>query len=127
LRNRNLLTGTKRAYTKIPNKILSLGLSGNALAVFMKCISMPENFNPSLRFLSEELDIDKKTVTKALIELTDNKVLNKIETGSIKKVSRYEFNNPKDWVKKVKASEAESDKTKSSNEGQVKVHKKKET
>ena len=113
---------------KIPSKFLSIGLSVYAGMVYIACFSVPEEFNPSLKFLQDKLGISKNTVVKALKELENCNMINKIETGSIKRVSKYEFTNPKDWKRhedkttKTKTKKTKSHQTESSHEGQKQIH-----
>lgn len=103
------MTKIQKGYIKVPIEILKLNLTSQALAIFVFMLDCDESFNPSVRFISKQLNISINTIRKAIRELLSCKVIT-IEDQYIigKKVRAYAFNNPKLYKMKVKDNEDES-------------------
>lgn len=101
MKNKNLFfKHLSKNYTKFPNKmfrldpVAPLGLIG----FYLFLLSLPEEFNPSITFLSNYLLISKTTATKYLQELENRNMIKKIFQGRFTKTNDvYEFTKPIDW------------------------------
>ncbi len=83
----------KLPFTKIPNKLIAIGLSSRAFHVAVYLLSNGERFDPSQRLMARILGLDKNTIARALRELQSKNIL--IATGKFKSI--YEFVSPKYW------------------------------
>lgn len=84
-------------YTKIPNKIFTINISGNAFLLYMKCLSLPEKFNPSKMWLSQETGLSRWTINRSFNELLSKNLLICTRIGKRHIKSIYEFVSIKEW------------------------------
>lgn len=84
-------------YYKAPNKLYSMELSMGAIAIYNYLISCAEDFNPAGRVIAKTLKISRTTVHKHLNELCERNLITCIEPGGRNKITKYSFNNIKDW------------------------------
>lgn len=97
MRNKNKLNALKKAYFKVPNKIMEMGLSSTAIALYSYLAKQPEDFNPSVSIIAKSLNISKPTAVKYLKELKDRNIIHCYEPGRENVISKYEFIKVEDW------------------------------
>lgn len=101
MRNKNKLSLLKTKYSKVPNKIFELDLPFQAVALYCLFVSLPEDFNPSVRYVSRRLKMSLNTVRKYVKLLEDAQVVQRYHVGSLKAgSSKYMFLDPNKWRKK---------------------------
>lgn len=84
-------------YTKVPNKVFSLGLSPYSIAMYSFMVSLPEEFDPSVSYLAKTLRLSKSTIIRSTKELVDRNLIAVLDKGGLGKVTKYELQPPKNW------------------------------
>lgn len=97
MRGKQGLSKMGKNYFKSPNKIFGMNLSQGAIGLYCLMASLPENFEPSIRFLSKAMKSSPTSVRRFIVELTDRNMIRCYVKGRLGKASRYEFLAPKDW------------------------------
>ncbi len=99
VKNRRNMCSMKKGYAKVPIEIFNAGLSPFALGMYCLFISLPEDFDPALSFLSSTLKISRNTVIKYLKELESRNIIKKYHTGGPNAgFSKYEFVARREWL-----------------------------
>lgn len=98
MKNKNSLNKMKRSFFKLPNRILDIGLSATAIALYSYFAKMPEDFNPSVGVISKTLKISKTTVVKYIKELKDRNIVRVIQPGGENVITKYELTRPDEWT-----------------------------
>jgi predicted AAA+ superfamily ATPase len=93
----NLHKYLKNNYTKLPNKIFKLGLPTQCIGFYAFLISLPEDFNPSIKFIENRLRLSKKTVIKYFEYLEALNIVKKLTQGNVKTRSTYELIPSSEW------------------------------
>ena len=94
MKNKNELhKNVKKNYFKCPNDVFNVGMHIQCVGFYCFLISLPEDFNPSITYLSKRLRISRTTVIRYFNYLEKIGLIKKIEYGNIKnkKVTRYEL------------------------------------
>ena len=95
--NKNLLNQMRYNYTKIPTKLISCGLSPQAISIYVLMAALPESFHPSIQYIKSCLQLSPTTIIKYIQELENRNIIKQLERGFKGKRSKYMFVNPKDW------------------------------
>ena len=94
MKNKKLLQSQiKNNYTKLPNKIFNLGIPPQLALVYLYLISLPEDFNPSIKNICDKVMISRPTAMKHLKWLQGCGMIKRISKGNNykHKVSVYEL------------------------------------
>lgn len=91
--------GLKKNYFKCPNKIFDIGIHIQCVGFYCFLLSLPEDFNPSITYLTNKLKISRNTVLRYMEYLESLGMVRKTEKGSNlkRRVSKYELLSPKNW------------------------------
>lgn len=95
--NKSKIKSIKFDYAKIPNKIFRSNLNANMIAAYCLFVSLPEDFHPSIRFISSVLKISPTSVVKLIRELERRSIIELIERGNNHKPNKYALLAPKQW------------------------------
>lgn len=82
----------------MPSKATFMNLSAQSLGLYVFLLNLPEDFNPSLKFISKNLKMSKTTAQKHMGILEKRNIIRKIEQGDLNKVNKYAFVHPKEWT-----------------------------
>jgi predicted transcriptional regulator len=93
MKNKDFLTKMQYSFIKAPTKLLNLGLSSNALHLVLLMLSLPEEFNPSMKYLTSKMKLSRPTVMKAIKELVDARVIER-SVGKKGCCAKYGFLKP---------------------------------
>ncbi len=99
MRNKHKLAAVKNRYTKLPNELLERSLGGNDIVVAVYLIYLPEDFDPSVRYLAGKLGCSANTIRKSLKNLETHGIIKKYSQGGFKKgnTTKYEFRPRNEW------------------------------
>lgn len=105
MKNKNLyFTKMKSDFTIIPNMSLEIPISSYSFHLFILLVSLPEDFRPSIVFLSRAAGMSKNTVQKCMKELISRNMISVESKGffgrtdpSKNKITVYSFVDPKKW------------------------------
>lgn len=95
---RNRMCKLKKNYTKIPNLLYSINIPIGCKFLYTYCLSLPEDFNPSVSHLSKILGLSRRTINRYFTILVSLNILGKINSGYLLTVSRYEFKPINEWI-----------------------------
>lgn len=101
MKNKNVFFKTlSKGYTKFPNKMFRIAPKApiGVIGMYLYLLSLPEEFNPAITFLSRSLGISRTTAAKYLLELENRNMIKKIYEGRFERTNDiYEFTKPNDW------------------------------
>ena len=105
MQNKSKLAKLKRMYVKIPSKIVDINLSAQSVSIYLYMASCAEGFNPSIRYIGKKLLMAPGTVIKYVEELENRNIIKRISTGGIKKLNKFSFVDPSQWIDVVTTNE----------------------
>jgi predicted HTH transcriptional regulator len=102
MKNKDLLfKHLNKNYTKVPNKLFNMDpkFNSSCIGLYNLILSLPENFNPTLSYITNTLNISKNTARRHLQYLCDRCMIKKIRKGNFsnKEFDVYELRSMKDW------------------------------
>lgn len=98
MKNKNKLsTDIKKDYSKIPMKVMRLGLPMDSLALLVYLISLPETFNPSRKHLCNYTGWSKRKVRKYFTILETCSIIKCVKSSGTGRIARYAFCKVNDW------------------------------
>ena len=84
-------------YIKIPRQIYNVGLSVEALGLFVYLTKHSEEYNPSEYQIARELKKSRNTIRKYIKELEHRGILALEYSGGFNTIKKYSFTNPRNW------------------------------
>jgi len=101
MKNKHKLSLLKTHYSKLPNQLFELKLPYQAIALYCFFVTLPEDFDPSVRFIGSKLNMSLNTVRKYIKLLEDVQIIQKYQAGGFKTgYNKYTFVDPKKWRNK---------------------------
>lgn len=100
VRNKNRMRDTLRSsYTKVPNELFGMHLSGELIGFAAYLLSLPEEFNPSVSYLAEHFKVSKSTVKRWFDVLQTRNIISLVEAGDFrtKKVKKFQLEPRTKW------------------------------
>jgi hypothetical protein len=97
MKHKKNLSLVKNNWNKLPYKAIEINLSLGALGLLGYLISLPEDFDPSTKHLTNIFKCDRRKIARLLGELREHNVINRYYRGQKGQNSKYEFMNPKGW------------------------------
>lgn len=100
MKNRNLLIQhLNKTYTKVPNSIFNRlpRLSSTSIALYVLLLMLPENFQPTIAYITDKLNLSKNTARRHLKYLCERGMIKKTRRGKFKECDIYEFRPIKEW------------------------------
>lgn len=97
----NFFKHLSKNYTKFPNKVFHLNnkMPLGLISFYLFVLSLPEEFNPAISYISSILGVSKNTTMKYLKELENRGMIKKYVSGrASKSIDKYEFTKPSDWI-----------------------------
>lgn len=97
--NKNEINKIDKNYTKVTLDIFSIGLSLEAIGLYSYFSSCKEDFNPSVKFISEKFDISRNTCYKYINELKSRNIISEVKEGTQYNATIYKFNPLEEWIR----------------------------
>lgn len=98
MKNKQKLNHLRSNYFKSTIKIFQMGLDSSAIAVYCYMSSCNEAFDPSVRYMSLRLHMNKNTVTRAVNTLLARNIISLLAAPRRGHTTKYEFVDPEKWV-----------------------------
>lgn len=99
--NKDKLKYIRQNWFKVPNLLLELGLSSNAVAIYCYMCACSVKYNPSVREICKQYNLSRRTVYRAINELLKANVLVLVKPANRlkKQAAVYGLNSNKLWTK----------------------------
>lgn len=101
VKNKTNILKLKEGFIKAPSRVFYMNLDPIAISIYFLFCYVPENFNPSIGYISKVLKIHRNTVFNKIQVLMRSNMLikrsNGIIMGNKSLAAKYELTDPNDW------------------------------
>lgn len=99
MKNKKNYQEIQMGYNKIPSQINQMSLSVGPYALFHYLASLPEEIDPSKESVARKFNSTRQTIARWYKELEQKGIIKCYVKGGLNRVTKYEFTNPKGWIK----------------------------